>query len=139
VRVDLVINRLDAAEDAAVEGGRRLDGELPGMVEAGDAGGALLIESTRAGDLVGHQAAEGIIHHPAGDLLLIVPEGGDLVLREIDAPHRGVRADIAQDVRQLHRDAKGRRVLQRLRRAIVTEDRRAEEADRARHAVAIPP
>ena len=83
-----------------------------------------------------HQVAERRIPLPARERFLRVSEPPHIFAREIDPPARHVRAEIAQDVRELKRHSQilGVRSAALL---LVPEDAQADEADHRGHAVAV--
>src|SRR5829696_1369766 len=64
-----------------------------------------LVQPPRARDLEAHQRDETLVHDPAPYLLFRVPEALQVLLRKVHPAPSPVFADVAQEVRQLHRGA----------------------------------
>src|SRR5262245_63190700 len=83
-----------------------------------------------------HHFAEIVVYLSARQVVLRVPEQPQVLLRQVDAPARGVLFQIAQDVRQLQCDTEIDGVILRARRA-VGEDLYAHQSRDRGDAVAV--
>ena len=101
----MVAGRRRRARGVRSDGVGCADGRACGRGEQGDAGQRFLEESLGALDLEAHQGDEAIVMHAMEDIVGREVEAAQILERQINAAARSVLADVAQDVRELQRDA----------------------------------
>src|SRR5579862_2670289 len=133
---DVVVAEHDAAEELLVDEPHRLGRRerLAILLGEEEARAPVVLACARA--LERHHLAERLRAVTDEHVLLAAPEAAEVGARQVDATAARVLRDVAQDVRQLEREPELDRVLAR-RRALVAEDLDADEANRARNAVAV--
>ena len=90
------------------------------------------------GHLEGHEPPEGWRRDTARDHRLVDGEPGEILLGQVDAPHREVLGDVLEVLDELQRRAHPARELQGVLVA-PAEDREDESADRIRRQRAVRP
>lgn len=93
--INVVVNGLDLVEDGAVEQGCCAHRRARRRREQGDARQGTVVQIARAFDLELHQRDEAIILNAVEDVLRCQAEAGQVALRQINAPARGVLAHVA--------------------------------------------
>src|SRR5262245_10423690 len=133
---DVVLPEHDAAEELLVDETHRLGGRerLPVLLGDQEARPPVVLACARA--LERHHLPERRRAVADEHVLLAAAEAAEVRTREIDASPACVLGDVAQDVRQLEGEPELGRVLP-CRGVPVAEDLDADEADGARHAVAV--
>ena len=101
----VVIVGFYVVQDALVEPGGGGDRKTPVAVEPGDSGLRLGVQLAHPTDLEAHEGPPLVGVLPGGQVGFTQPEGSQLGLRQVNAPTRPVFGHVAQDVRQLERNA----------------------------------
>ena len=127
---------LERLEQCPVRASHDLGGEEAGRVGGGQRGPGLFVILACARRLCRHQLDESGRIAPRGEILRADVEAAQILLGQVDAPRTRVDLDVAQDIRELQRDAEVHRVIAGAGIA-VAEDLDAREPDGGRHAVAV--
>ena len=133
---DVVAAPLDRAQQLEINRPHDARRHEPSLVVARQRRLGFPIEAPRPLDLKGEQPLNLVGHHPGTQIVLGATEAPQILDRDVHAVALEIGRHVADDIRQLQRDAQIDRVIAGLQIAI-SEDLDADEAHGRRHAKTI--